>query len=51
MIIETIYIWIIWLILKIPQLEIKETIDAGVYDDLAMDHSRPEYSLFYSLFD
>ncbi|CAD8211166.1 unnamed protein product [Paramecium pentaurelia] len=51
MIIETIYIWIIWLILKIPQLEIKETIDAEVYEEFAITNAKQKYSLFNSLLD
>ncbi|CAD8107294.1 unnamed protein product [Paramecium primaurelia] len=51
MIIETIYIWIIWLILKIPQLEIKETIDAEVYDEFAITNAKYKYSLYHSFFD
>ncbi|CAD8208461.1 unnamed protein product [Paramecium octaurelia] len=50
MIIETIYIWIIWLILKIPQLDIKEKIDAEVYNDFATSNDKFKYSLFNSLF-
>ncbi|CAK66998.1 unnamed protein product (macronuclear) [Paramecium tetraurelia] len=50
MIIETIYIWIIWLILKIPQLDVKEKIDAEVYNEFATSNEKFKYSLFNSLY-
>ncbi|CAK63213.1 unnamed protein product (macronuclear) [Paramecium tetraurelia] len=51
MLIETLYIWIIWLILKLPQLEIKDTIDVEVQDEFMIRNAKSKYSLFHSFQD
>jgi hypothetical protein len=33
MIIETIYMWVIWFILKLPDLEVRITVETELYAD------------------
>lgn len=41
--------WIIWIILRIPNLEIKETLEVVLEDDNLI--SKNKHSLFYSIIE